>query len=188
WINKTSIKENYSKFIMQLAMVEKGELIKKEKEKKATALWGLVETANEKLHLSCYCQSKIGFDLAEELVMEVNNNNRTINLTLPSPQVVSVEYTPSFYLEKSGGGVFHQLTNSDAKMIYDYDYNELLNSAKYEARDRANQHQNIRQAKENVKIFFQALFHPLITNPKYPYKLHIDFAPRTETCDFSCSC
>jgi hypothetical protein len=191
-INTTTIQNSYSQFIAQLAMVEVSEQINKEKEKFSKVdLWLVeVETAKEKLSLNCFCQCKIGFDLTEQLAIDVNNRVRTITLTLPAPQVVSVDFTPYLYHEKEGG-IMKRISNfygGESDLFNDNDRNEMVNEAKYEARSRANNTENIEMAKKNVNIFFEALFHPFISHPKYPYRLKIDFLPQTETCDYHCDC
>lgn len=115
--------------------------------------------SEKNMQMNGYFDIKIGFDLNKNFVLNLNSN-KTAEIILPKPKVLSVELKTSNLTSENGW----------INKINDNDRNEVLNSFTRSMRDQANNQVYFNKSKKNIENAFQKIIDKRLEGFEIKYK------------------
>ncbi len=170
---KGMMKEKVEKAISELAVMEvrdkKGITVNN-----STKVWGYdVSTTN--VDITAISIIKVGYNLNQYLDISVDDNSRTVVVTLPQPQILSHEVYPK--IENLDVGWMRELNSQD--------FNENINKLRQAFREEALKSDIFNKARQKAGGVMDMLLSPVVQNISKNYKITVRFKNAQEVLDYN---
>ncbi len=170
---KGMMKEKVEKAISELAVMEvrdkKGITVNN-----STKVWGYdVSTTN--VDITAISIIKVGYNLNQYLDISVDDNSRTVVVTLPQPQILSHEVYPK--IENLDVGWMRELNSQD--------FNENINKLRQAFREEALNSDIFNKARQKAGGVMDMLLSPVVQNISKNYKITVRFKNAQEVLDYN---
>ncbi|MEM9990414.1 MAG: DUF4230 domain-containing protein [Bacteroidota bacterium] len=131
-----------------------------------TKIWGYAVSETE-IEISAKSFIKVGFDLNKVFELEVDKAGKFVNVTLPEPEILSLEVLPRY--DKLSVGWWSKIRPDDLNRDL-----ELLSQAFREDAYKSNVFDN---AKQEAAQLMNTMLGPLVGSLGSGYRLRVDFRP-----------
>ena len=161
-INKSKVKQSYSKMIAELATAEVAYNTQKTNRKGSSFFGGLINSSGT-ITYQFNCVVKAGFDLSANMEITFNHNAKIVDIAIPQPKI----FEPTINTKI--------IEFDDQDMIKDLDLSDLnvpLNQISQECINFSDQGGIKAKAVKNAKFILMNMFSPL-TNLGKGYRLNI---------------
>ena len=161
-VNKSKVKQSYSKMIAELATAEVAYNTQKTNKKGSSFFWGWINSSGT-ITYQFDCVVKAGFDLSDNMEITFNHNAKIIDIAIPQPKI----FEPTINTKI--------IEFDDQDMIKDLELSDLnvpLNRISQECVNFSERGDIKARAIKNAKFILMNMFSPL-TNLGKGYKLNI---------------
>ncbi|WP_116126531.1 DUF4230 domain-containing protein [Lewinella sp. IMCC34183] len=129
-----------------------------------TTVWG-VNVSETDVEITALSILKVGFRLNEYFDLQLNEQSKTVNITLPEPEILSHEVLPK--VEKLDIGWLREVQGSNI--------DEGVNALRERFREDALESNVMDRAKTQAQQLMDTMFGPLVANIGSDYKLVVSF-------------
>jgi Protein of unknown function (DUF4230) len=170
---KGMMKEKVEKAISELAVMEvrdkKGITVNN-----STKVWGY-DVSSTNVDITAISIIKVGYNLNQYLDISVDDNTRTVVVTLPQPQILSHEVYPK--IENLDVGWMRELNSQD--------FNENINKLRQAFREEALNSDIFNKARQKAGGVMDMLLSPVVQNISKNYKITVRFKNAQEVLDYN---
>lgn len=129
-----------------------------------TTIWGM-NVSETDVEITALSILKVGFRLTDYFDLQLDEQHKTVNITLPEPVILSHEVLPK--VEKLDIGWLREVEGANI--------NEGVNALRESFREDALESDVMDRAKEQARDLMDTMFGPLISNIGPQYKLVVSF-------------
>ncbi len=129
-----------------------------------TTIWGM-NVSETDVEITALSILKVGFRLTDYFDLQLDEQQKTVNITLPEPVILSHEVLPK--VEKLDIGWLREVEGANI--------NEGVNALRESFREDALESDVMDRAKEQARDLMDTMFGPLISNIGPQYKLVVSF-------------
>ncbi len=129
-----------------------------------TTIWGM-NVSETDVEITALSILKVGFRLSDYFDLQLDEQQKTVNITLPEPVILSHEVLPK--VEKLDIGWLREVEGANI--------NEGVNALRERFREDALESDVMDRAKEQARNLMDTMFGPLISNIGPQYKLVVSF-------------
>jgi Protein of unknown function (DUF4230) len=170
---KGLLREKVEKAVTELAVMEVRDK-KGLKYDNATKVWGY-NVSQTNIEITGISIIKVGFNLSQFLDISVDDRNKTVNVTLPQPQILSHEVYPK--IESLDVGWMREISPQD--------FNDNINRLRQAFREDAMNSDIFIKARQRVGSVMDMMLSPMVKNINKGYKISLHFKVDQQNLDYN---
>ncbi len=161
--SKGFVQERVERAIAELATMEVTDTKALSRNLK-TKVWGYAVSSTD-IEISATSRMKVGFNLNKQFEIDVNANNKIVSITLPEPEILSLEVFPR--VDKMNIGWMRELKGAD--------FNQDMEALTDAFRQEAMQSDIFSKSKTRVAELMDTMLGPLVASLGNQYRLRVQF-------------
>jgi hypothetical protein len=170
---KNMMREKVERAVTELAVMEVRDK-KGIKYDNATKVWGY-NVSQTNMEITGISIIKVGFNLSQFLDISVDDRNKTVNVTLPQPQILSHEVYPK--VEALDVGWMREINPQD--------FNDNINKLRQAFRDDAMNSDIFIKARQRAGSVMDMMLAPMVRNINKGYKVSVRFKTEQQNLDYN---
>jgi hypothetical protein len=170
---KGLLREKVEKAVTELAVMEVRDK-KGIKYDNATKVWGY-NVSQTNIEITGISIIKVGFNLSQFLDISVDDRNKTVNVTLPQPQILSHEVYPK--IESLDVGWMREISPQD--------FNDNINRLRQAFREDAMNSDIFIKARQRAGGVMDMMLSPMVKNINKGYKVSVHFKSDQQNLDYN---
>ena len=170
---KGLMRERVERAVTELAVMEVRDK-KGIKYDNATKVWGY-NVSQTNIEITGISIIKVGYNLSQFLDISVDDRNKTVNVTLPQPQILSHEVYPK--IESLDVGWMREITPQD--------FNDNINRLRQAFREDAMNSDIFIKARQRAGSVMDMMLSPMVKNINKGYKVSVHFKSDQQNLDYN---
>jgi Protein of unknown function (DUF4230) len=170
---KGLLREKVEKAVTELAVMEVRDK-KGIRYDNATKVWGY-NVSQTNIEITGISIIKVGFNLNQFLDISVDDRNKTVNVTLPQPQILSHEVYPK--IESLDVGWMREISPQD--------FNDNINRLRQAFREDALNSDIFIKARQRAGNVMDMMLSPMVKNINKGYKVSVHFKADQQNLDYN---
>ncbi len=170
---KGLMRERVERAVTELAVMELRDK-KGIKYDNATKVWGY-NVSQTNMEITAISIVKVGYNLSQYLDISVDDRNKTVNVTLPQPQILSHEVYPK--VEALDVGWMREISPQD--------FNDNINRLRQSFREDAMNGDIFNKARQRAGAVMDMMLSPMVKNINKGYKVSVRFKNDQQNLDYN---
>jgi hypothetical protein len=170
---KGLMRERVERAVTELAVMELRDK-KGIKYDNATKVWGY-NVSQTNIEITAISIVKVGYNLSQFLDISVDDRNKTVNVTLPQPQILSHEVYPK--VESLDIGWMREINPQD--------FNDNINRLRQSFREDAMNSDIFNKARQRAGSVMDMMLSPMVKNINKGYKVSVRFKNDQQNLDYN---